>query len=83
MAFSFQEAIALGFEKELARFGHEDCYFFSLPRELEAKREYMARFLKNIGMKPTIPEGGYFMIADWSPLGWQLTVSLSIFFSKT
>lgn len=29
----------------------------------------MAKFLIDSGMKPTIPEGGYFMLADWSPLG--------------
>lgn len=59
----------MGFEKELDRYDSDDCYFFSLPRELEVKRDYMAQFLKNVGMKPTIPEGGYFMIVDWSPLG--------------
>lgn len=64
-----QEAVARGFEVELDRFGKEDCYFFSLPKELEAKRDYMAKFLQDVGMKPTIPEGGYFMMADWTPLG--------------
>jgi kynurenine---oxoglutarate transaminase / cysteine-S-conjugate beta-lyase / glutamine---phenylpyruvate transaminase len=28
----------------------------------------MAKFLADVGMKPTIPDGGYFMIADWSAL---------------
>lgn len=23
----------------------------------------------DVGMKPIIPEGGYFMLADWSALG--------------
>lgn len=68
-AVYFKEAIAIGFETELERFGQEDCYFFSLPRELEAKRDFMAKFLLDVGMRPTIPEGGYFMLADWSPLG--------------
>ncbi|KRT78561.1 hypothetical protein AMK59_6684 [Oryctes borbonicus] len=63
-----QEAIALGFEKELPRLGQNDCYFVSLPKELEPKRDYMAKFLSDVGMSPTIPEGGYFMVADWSPL---------------
>lgn len=52
----------------MERFGKEDCYFFSLPRELVAKRDYMAEFLVKVGMKPTVPEGGYFMVADWTPL---------------
>lgn len=64
-----QEAIALGFEKELARLGQPDCYFVSISEELLPKREYMAQFLTDVGMVPTIPEGGYFMVADWSPLG--------------
>jgi kynurenine--oxoglutarate transaminase/cysteine-S-conjugate beta-lyase/glutamine--phenylpyruvate transaminase len=38
--------------------------------ELEAKRDFMAKFLSDVGMVPTIPEGGYFMVADWSALGW-------------
>lgn len=29
----------------------------------------MAKFLTDVGMKPMLPEGGYFMLADWSPLG--------------
>lgn len=64
-----QEAVAIGFETELKRLGQDDCYFISLPRELEEKRDFMAKFLIEAGMKPTVPEGGYFMVADWSPLG--------------
>lgn len=29
----------------------------------------MAQFLKPVGMKPIMPQGGYFMVADWSALG--------------
>lgn len=64
-----QEAVARGFEHEFANYDKEDCYFFSLAKELEPKRDYMAKFLQDAGMKPTIPEGGYFMIADWTALG--------------
>jgi len=28
----------------------------------------MAKFLSEVGMKPVVPEGGYFMIADYSSL---------------
>ncbi|GLV41106.1 Kynurenine aminotransferase [Carabus blaptoides fortunei] len=63
-----QEAVARGFELELSRLGQDECYFMSLPRELEAKRDFMGKFLSDVGMHPVIPEGGYFMIADWSPL---------------
>lgn len=67
-----QEAIALGYEKELAQLDSPDCYFNKLPTELEAKRDFMAKFLIESGMTPTIPQGGYFMIADWTKLGWLL-----------
>lgn len=60
--------MAIGFEEEIARFGRDDCYFVSLAKELLPKREYMAKFLTEVGMSPTIPEGGYFMIANWSAL---------------
>lgn len=75
-----QEAIALGFEKELARLGQPDCYFVSLSRELEPKRDYMAKFLSDVGMHPTVPEGGYFMVTDWSPLSMYLNKTI---FSNT
>jgi kynurenine--oxoglutarate transaminase/cysteine-S-conjugate beta-lyase/glutamine--phenylpyruvate transaminase len=28
----------------------------------------MAKFLADVGMFPTIPEGGYFMVANWTAL---------------
>jgi kynurenine--oxoglutarate transaminase/cysteine-S-conjugate beta-lyase/glutamine--phenylpyruvate transaminase len=64
-----QEATAIGFEKEMARLDRDECYFNSISTELVAKRDYMAKFLQDVGMEPTVPEGGYFMVADWSPLG--------------
>lgn len=67
----FQEAIAIAFEAELKRLDSPACYFNSLPVELKEKRDFMAKFLKEVGMKPILPEGGYFMIADWSALGWK------------
>ncbi|XP_011304493.1 kynurenine--oxoglutarate transaminase 3 isoform X2 [Fopius arisanus] len=67
-ATPIQEAVAMGFEEELKRYGQENCYFQSLARELLPKRDYMAKFLSDVGMSPTVPEGGYFMIADWKSL---------------
>lgn len=63
-----QEAAAIGFETELARLGTDECYFVSISKELEPKKEFMAKFLQEAGMKPIVPEGGYFMLADWTPL---------------
>ncbi|XP_031632679.1 kynurenine--oxoglutarate transaminase 3-like [Contarinia nasturtii] len=63
-----QEAIAIAFEAELKRLDSPACYFNSLSVELTEKRDFMAKFLSEVGMKPIIPQGGYFMIADWSAL---------------
>lgn len=37
--------------------------------DLKKKRDYMVHELRAIGMKVVIPQGGYFMIADWTNLG--------------
>ncbi|XP_037051975.1 kynurenine--oxoglutarate transaminase 3 [Bradysia coprophila] len=63
-----QEALAIAFETELPRLGTKECYFDSLPEELRLKRDFMAEFLTKAGMTVTLPEGGYFMIADWTQL---------------
>ncbi|RZC40993.1 kynurenine--oxoglutarate transaminase 3, partial [Asbolus verrucosus] len=70
-----QEVVALGFEKELARLDQDDCYFNSISTELVFKRDFIAKLLIDIGMKPSIPEGGYFIMADWSPLESQVDLS--------
>ena len=44
---------------------------------LEKKRDKMAKFLSEVGMAPVIPDGGYFMIADFSALGKLLFNALS------
>nr|CAD7590748.1 unnamed protein product [Timema genevievae] len=67
-----QEAVARGFELEFQRLGKPECYFESLPQELLSKRDFMAKFLSEVGMVPTIPEGGYFMIADWTSLAGRV-----------
>ncbi|XP_058129933.1 kynurenine aminotransferase [Anopheles ziemanni] len=74
-ATPIQEAIAVGFEKELNQLSSPECYFNSISKELITKRDYMARFLEDIGMHPTVPQGGYFMIADWSKLAGQVDLS--------
>lgn len=74
-ATPLQEATAIAFEKEIERLGQDDCYFISIAKELEAKRDFMANFLIDIGMIPTIPEGGYFMLADWRPLTPKIDLS--------
>ena len=70
-----QEAVARGFEKEMGRMGQDDCYFRSISVDLQRKRDYLANVLRDVGMKPVVPEGGYFMMADWSELADKIDLS--------
>lgn len=72
-ATPLQEALAHALLKDLKRMEEPECYFNELPRELEGKRDQMARLLLEAGLKPVIPEGGYFMVADVSVLGVDLS----------
>lgn len=73
-ATPIQEAVAIGFETEIARLGKADSYWKDLAEMLEKKRDKMAKFLSEVGMSPTLPEGGYFMIADFSALGSKVNI---------
>ncbi|KAF2984452.1 hypothetical protein EK904_003396, partial [Melospiza melodia maxima] len=68
-----QEALAQAFWMDYKRMDDPDCYFYSLSRELESKRDRMAQLLKGAGLKPVIPDGGYFMIVDVSTLNVDLS----------
>ncbi|XP_062815997.1 kynurenine--oxoglutarate transaminase 1 isoform X2 [Anolis carolinensis] len=61
-----QEAVALGLEKELECLGKPDSYFVQLPRDLQQKRDFLIQNLIAAGMKPIVPEGTYFLMADLS-----------------
>ncbi|XP_068262622.1 kynurenine--oxoglutarate transaminase 3 isoform X2 [Nyctibius grandis] len=68
-----QEALAQAFWIDYKRMDDPDCYFYSLSRELESKRDRMAQLLQEAGLKPVIPDGGYFMIVDVSTLNVDLS----------
>uniref|UniRef100_A0A803W1C9 Kynurenine--oxoglutarate transaminase 3 n=1 Tax=Ficedula albicollis TaxID=59894 RepID=A0A803W1C9_FICAL len=68
-----QEALAQAFWIDYKRMDDPECYFYSLSRELESKRDRMAQLLKEAGLKPVIPDGGYFMIVDVSMLNVDLS----------
>lgn len=76
---TLQEALAIMFETQLKCFDTPECYFKSLPVELKKKRDFMVQCLKSVGMKPIIPQGGFFLIADWTPLGNDKSKHASIF----
>lgn len=63
-----QEAVAIGFETEIARLGTEQSYWKELARDLKTKRDLLTRALVSADMGPTVPDGGYFMLADFSRL---------------
>ncbi|XP_053549899.1 kynurenine--oxoglutarate transaminase 3 isoform X2 [Bombina bombina] len=68
-----QEALAHALMKDLKRMDEPECYFSSLAQELKPKRDRMASLLQEAGLKPIIPEGGYFMVADVSVLNVDLS----------
>ncbi|XP_075792556.1 kynurenine--oxoglutarate transaminase 3 isoform X3 [Pelodiscus sinensis] len=68
-----QEALAQALCIDFKRMDDPDCYFYSLSRELESKRNRMAQLLQGVGLKPVIPDGGYFMIVDVSALNVDLS----------
>ncbi|CAF1319148.1 unnamed protein product, partial [Didymodactylos carnosus] len=61
-----QDIVARCFEHELKRLDSPDCYFNSISSELIKKRDRIVQALKECGMKPIVPDGGYFILADWT-----------------
>ncbi|KFU90635.1 Kynurenine--oxoglutarate transaminase 1 [Chaetura pelagica] len=61
-----QEAVGQGFQRELELYGKPESYFIQLPKELQQKRDWLVQSLDAVGMKPIIPEGTYFLVADIS-----------------
>nr|XP_040144901.1 kynurenine--oxoglutarate transaminase 3 isoform X3 [Ictidomys tridecemlineatus] len=68
-----QEALAQALWIDIKRMDDPECYFNSLPKELEVKRDRMVRLLESVGLKPIVPDGGYFIIADVSLLDADLS----------
>lgn len=71
----------MGVERETPVLGQDDSYFKQLPRMLQLKRDEVYAALKEVGMDPIIPQGGYFMLANISKLGMSNCVPLSNLFS--
>ncbi len=60
---NLQRAVALGLRRD------ED-YFASLAADLQAKRDLLAAGLSRLGFTTLPAQGSYFVIADFSPLGF-------------
>ncbi|XP_066899220.1 kynurenine--oxoglutarate transaminase 3 isoform X2 [Kogia breviceps] len=72
-ATPLQEALAQALWIDIKRMDDPECYFNSLPKELEVKRNRMVHLLESVGLKPIVPDGGYFIIADVSLLDTDLS----------
>uniref|UniRef100_A0A6G1SFU2 Kynurenine--oxoglutarate transaminase 3 n=1 Tax=Aceria tosichella TaxID=561515 RepID=A0A6G1SFU2_9ACAR len=83
VATPLQEAVARALEHEMQLIGQHQhqsnstehtteqpgvLYWSSLRNELKTKRNRMAKVLERAGMRPIVPQGGYFMMADFSKL---------------
>ncbi|XP_047397038.1 kynurenine--oxoglutarate transaminase 3 isoform X2 [Sciurus carolinensis] len=69
----WKEALAQAFWIDIKRMDDPECYFNSLPKELEVKRDRMVHLLESVGLKPIVPDGGYFIIANVSSLDADLS----------
>lgn len=70
-----QEAVAVGFETQIDILGKPECYWKELVHMLEPKRDKIVNILKSVNMNPTIPQGGYFIVADFSNIADKVDLS--------
>lgn len=70
-----QEAVAESFEYEIEKVGKEGSYWTDLKKSLAEKRDRMVGFLKEANMDPTVPEGGYFLLANTSSISSKFDFS--------
>lgn len=68
-ATTIQETVARCFEYEINALSTPDSYFKNISKELMPKMNYISKMLQENGFKPVIPEGGYFMVANWTQYG--------------
>lgn len=70
-----QEAVAESFEIEISRMGTSESYWTNLANSLKHKRDTMVALLRKANMDPTVPEGGYFLLADTSKISGNFDYS--------
>jgi N-succinyldiaminopimelate aminotransferase len=65
VATPFQEAAAVALEM-----AQEQGYFQELARFYQKKRDYLVQALEEVGLKPFVPQGTYFVMADIQAFGF-------------
>lgn len=58
--------MAESLEREQLHFGQPSSYFVQLPQAMQRSRDHMVRSVQSVGLRPVIPQGSYFFIADIS-----------------
>lgn len=67
VAFCSATPLELGISNAF-KIAQENNYFEDLAALLQTKRDNLCRALSNAGMKPIVPQGGYFVMADTSKI---------------
>ncbi|XP_058158262.1 kynurenine--oxoglutarate transaminase 1 isoform X2 [Dasypus novemcinctus] len=65
-ATGWKAAVAQSFKREQLHFGQPSSYFVQLPQASQRNRDHMIRSLQSVGLRPVIPQGSYFLMADIS-----------------
>jgi len=68
-----QEAVAGGLEYERSVAHTDEAYFKWLPAKLQDNCRKLSDAFSSIGCQPVWPDGGYFMLVDTAPMGWDFT----------
>ncbi|RWS19031.1 Kynurenine--oxoglutarate transaminase 3-like protein [Leptotrombidium deliense] len=74
-ATPLQEALAVVYEREFDRLNRKSSYFSKVSAMLQKRRDKLVKLFRKIKMIPYIPEGGYFLIADFSKLANRVNFS--------
>lgn len=67
-----QEALSVGLEEQMEKLDQPEGYWNGLCDVVQKKRDYICTALESAGLNPTIPQGGYFVVADGSSLAHML-----------
>ncbi|XP_037512203.1 kynurenine aminotransferase-like [Rhipicephalus sanguineus] len=69
-----QEAIAVSLEKVMERDTESASYWCDLSRTLQRKRDFMCASLSAVGLVPTVPQAGYFLVCNFSSLAPKINL---------